>query len=180
LFNSLNSLSSLIGRDAAGAGQYVQELSQVYGYLLRTNNHDLTSLGTELDFIRSYFHLLRIRFGGAIALEITVDPSLLAHTLPPLTLQLLVENAVKHNVVRVSKPLRIEISSLDDGRLLVRNNLQRKNTPVASNRVGLANIAAKYRLLAQRDIEIEDSDGYFSVRVPLLENQTPSPVPATQ
>ncbi len=178
LFNSLNSLSSLIGRDAAGAEQYVHELSQVYGYLLRTNNHDLTTLATELDFIRSYFHLLRIRFGGAIVLDVAVDPPLLTRQLPPLTLQLLVENAVKHNVVRVSKPLRIEIASLDDGRLRVRNNLQRKNTPVASNRVGLANIAAKYRLLAGCDVEIEDSDGYFTVRVPLLENGTPLPAPA--
>jgi LytS/YehU family sensor histidine kinase len=181
LFNSLYSLTSLISRDARSAEAYVGELSKVYQYLLQTNNQDLATLGTELEFIGSYFHLLKIRFGTAIALEVTVPPPLLSRRLPPLTLQLLVENAVKHNVVRISKPLTILITTLDDGRLLVRNNLQRKNTPVASNHVGLSNIAAKYRLLAGREIEIEDNDGYFSVKVPLLEAEAPlsAPLPAT-
>jgi LytS/YehU family sensor histidine kinase len=179
LFNSLNSLSSLISRDSHKAEQYVGELSNVYQYLLQTNHHDLTTVASELAFIGSYFHLLTIRFGAAISLEVNVSDALLSRQLPPLTLQLLVENAVKHNVVRISKPLKIEILSLEDGRLLVRNNLQRKNTPVASNHVGLSNIAAKYRLLAAQEIEVADTDGFFSVRVPLLAEaaRLPAPVP---
>jgi LytS/YehU family sensor histidine kinase len=151
----------------------------VYQYLLQNNHHDLTTVAAELAFIGSYFHLLTIRFGAAISLEVNVSDALLSRQLPPLTLQLLVENAVKHNVVRISKPLKIEILSLEDGRLLVRNNLQRKNTPVASNHVGLSNIAAKYRLLAAREIEVADTDGFFSVRVPLLAEaaRVPAPVP---
>ncbi|WP_224998499.1 sensor histidine kinase [Cesiribacter sp. SM1] len=180
LFNSLNSLSSLIITDAARAEQYVQELSSVYRYLLENNKQDITRLKAELDFAASYFHLLKIRFGQAISLEIAVADELLNMQLPPLSLQLLLENAVKHNVARVSRPLQIEIKSTPDGRLMVRNNLQPKTTQQVSHQVGLSNIAAKYRLLGQREIELDDSGGFYTVTIPLISQVNTRQLDTTQ
>jgi two-component system LytT family sensor kinase len=98
LFNSLNSLSSLIADEPDRAEEFVDEMSKVYRYLLQTNEGDLTTLDTELTFIQSYFHLLKTRYGAGIRLEVAVDEPFRAYKLPPLTLQMLVENAVKHNV----------------------------------------------------------------------------------
>ncbi len=168
LFNSLNALSALIEEAPVQAGQFVDELSKIYRYLLQANDRELTLLETELTFIKSYAHLLQTRHGAGINVRMTVAADYLAHSLPPLTLQLLVENAVKHNVVQASRPLLIEISTTEAGQLRVRNNLQRKNGHIISNGVGLANIAAKYKMLAQADIVIRDEDGHFTVLLPLL------------
>ncbi|UFH52383.1 sensor histidine kinase [Spirosoma sp. KNUC1025] len=170
LFNSLNSLSMLIYENPQQAETFVDELSSVYRYLLRTNEQELTTLGRELQFIKSYYQLLKTRYGEGIELRVTVEDWQLDYKLPALTLQLLVENAVKHNVILPSRPLIIEILT-QDSMLVVQNNLQRKNTAVLSNKVGLNNIAAKYRLLAQRDIVIEEKNGLFVIKLPLLANQ---------
>ncbi|RRB07933.1 hypothetical protein EHT25_05465 [Larkinella rosea] len=169
LFNSLNSLSSLIADEPARAEEFVDEMSKVYRYLLQTNEGELTTLATELTFIQSYFHLLKTRYGSGITLEVSVAEPYLSYQLPPLTLQMLVENAVKHNVIHANKPLLIEIKTTQVGRLLVRNNLQQKTGRVASNQVGLTNIMAKYRLLAQSDPIVTSDSSYFTVALPLLE-----------
>ena len=182
LFNTLNSLSSLIADEPDRAEQFVDEMAKVYRYLLQTNrgsgvtaegDGELTTLETELTFIHSYFHLLKTRYGSGIQLDIAVDEADHARLLPPLTLQMLVENAVKHNIIQATKPLVIEIKSVANEHLLIRNNLQRKATHVLSNQVGLTNIQAKYRLLAQwrttpSDILIDDADDYFTIVLPLL------------
>lgn len=195
LFNSLNSISSLIADEPQRAEAFVDEMAKVYRYLLQTNRRtndgpdgsgDLTTLSTELGFIQSYFHLLKTRHGSGIQLTVMVNDADLARRLPPLTLQMLVENAVKHNVIHASKPLFIEIKSGVNGQLLVRNNLQRK-TPrsnrraVLNNQVGLSNITAKYRLLAQRQgpptantgVVVDEADAYFTVTLPLLSEHEP-------
>lgn len=170
LFNSLNSLSMLIHDNPRRAEAFVDEISSVYRYLLRANEQELTTLGREIQFIRSYFQLLKTRHGAGIDLRIAVNERLLERKIPPLTLQLLVENAVKHNAILPESPLVVEI--LTRGPLLiVQNNLQRKNTSVPSNKVGLANIATKYRLLGQRKITIREEAGQFVVTLPLLANQ---------
>ncbi|GAB2576805.1 sensor histidine kinase [Spirosoma areae] len=170
LFNSLNSLSMLIHDNPRQAEAFVDEISSVYRYLLRANDQELTTLGRELAFIKSYFQLLKTRYGAGIDLHIAVAERQLDCRMPPLTLQLLVENAVKHNVILPDSPLVVEI--LTRGPLLVvQNNLQRKNTAVLSNKVGLANIATKYRLLGQRDIAIREDAGQFVVTLPLLAHQ---------
>ncbi len=189
LFNTLNTLSSLIADEPKRAETFVDEMAKVYRYLLQTNRStadqegELTTLAAELRFIDSYFHLLKTRYGAGIELEVTVQDEDLSDLLPPLTLQMLVENAVKHNVIHPERPLLIEIKSVAGGWLLVRNNLQHKTTraerrTVQSNQVGLNNILDKYRLLAQRradsisgDISIEKSDTHFALLLPLL-NQT--------
>ena len=170
LFNSLNSLSSLIADDPAQAEVFVDEMAKVYRYLLQTNSQGtLTGLGNELKFIESYFHLLKTRYRNGIHLNVSLPADYASLSIPPLTLQLLVENAVKHNVIVASRPLRLEITGLEDNKIQVRNNLQRKNTRTLSNQVGLNNIIAKYRLLTPVKPVITDNDGFFTVVLPLLE-----------
>lgn len=182
LFNTLNSLSSLIADEPERAEEFIDEMAKVYRYLLQTNRQtdntgELTTLATEMAFIHSYFHLLKTRYGTGIRLDVVLNESDLKHLLPPLTLQMLVENAVKHNVIHAGKPLVIEIKSASTSQLLVRNNLQRKTTRVLSNQVGLSNIMAKYRLLAQHrpglnsadtGVTVVETDSYFTVCLPLL------------
>ncbi|GAB3249815.1 histidine kinase [Larkinella harenae] len=168
LFNSLNSLSSLIDENPQQASEFVDELSVVYRYLLKANDQALTALSSELDFIRSYFRLLKTRYGSALDLNVQVEARYANQLLPPLTLQLLVENAVKHNVVQAKRPLKVEILTDETGQLIVRNNLQRKNTPILSNGVGLSSIQTQYQRLAQPSPVVADQNGEFAVTLPLI------------
>jgi sensor histidine kinase YesM len=170
LFNSLNTLSSLIDEDADKAELFIEELSSVYRYLLQTNENALTSLQDELTFIESYFHLLKTRYGNGIDLKVRIADGYKVAQLPPLTLQMLVENAVKHNIIMADQPLQIRIETTNGGKLVVSNNLQLKNQRVASNGVGLANIATKYQLLGHGGIEIQNTDTSFCVTLPLMIN----------
>ncbi len=168
LFNTLNSLSALISENPRQAEIFLDELTRVYRYLLRNNEVELTTLANELQFLRSYFHLLKTRYGDSIhnVTEINLDAE--KWLLPPLTLQLLVENAVKHNRLMKDQPLTIHIYSTPDNELVVSNNLQKKDTMVDSTRVGLQNINAKYKLLNSPGIRIDNSNGKFTVTVPLI------------
>lgn len=170
LFNSLNSLSSLIENDPQKAERFVEELASVYRYLLHTNEGELTSLQSELTFMNSYFHLLKTRYGNGIDLQVNVANDCQESQLPPLTLQMLIENAVKHNVILPEQPLCIRIETNEAGRLVVANNVQRKNSRALSNGVGLANIATKYQLLGEGNLEIQDNSVTFTVTIPLIEN----------
>jgi len=169
LFNSLNSLSSLIGDEPDKAEKFLDEMSKVYRYLLRTNEDGLTTLDSEMQFIQSYFHLLKTRYGDGIDMEMNIDEFYLNYHLPPLTLQMLVENAVKHNMILKDSPLQILIMTTNSGKLIVSNNLQRKDRRVSSNKVGLTNIVKKYRLMKQEEISIRDDGKEFAVAVPLIQ-----------
>jgi two-component system, LytTR family, sensor kinase len=178
LFNSLTTLSHLITENAPQAERFLDEMSKVYRYLLRNNEHELIDLATELHFIRSYFHLLKTRYGDSIHLDLMVQPEHEAFLLPSHTLQLLVENAVKHNIIRKSQPLHVQIFTTAS-QLTVRNNLQRKTSRVLSNKVGLLNIATKFRLLQQPGIQIQETEREFAVTIPLIKTnplvqQTPA------
>ena len=168
LFNSLNSLSALIEDDTRQAGIFLDELSAVYRYLLRANDQVLTSLSAELAFIQSYCHLLQTRHGDALRVVWQVDPPLMKRHIPPLTLQLLVENAVKHNVALPDQPLTIAIKTDEHNQLQVRNNVQRKTARVVSNGIGLANILSKYQMLNQPVPIIHEYNGEFVVTLPLI------------
>lgn len=169
LFNSLNVLDSLIEEDPKQARVFLDELSTVYRYLLRSNrDSNLTELSNELDFINSYYHLLKTRHGAGLSLTVDVNDRYQDHQLPPLTLQLLVENAVKHNIVMVEQPLHIDIFIDSNGQLEVRNNIQRKTIRVASNGIGLTNILAKYQVLNQPPPIIREGEGQFVVTLPLI------------
>src|SRR5207302_10574389 len=128
LFNSLSSLSSLIADDHKRAEKFVDELASVYRYLLQTNEKELTTLAKELEFINAYFHLLKTRFSDGIQMELNVDNKYDDFLLPPLTLQILLENAVKHNVILPDKPLIIKVYTDEADNLIVLNNLQKKNS----------------------------------------------------
>lgn len=170
LFNSLNTLSSLIEENKDQAIQFVNQLSRVYRYLLQSNEKELTSVKEEMNFLEAYYFLLKTRFGDGLQLQVNLTEKQLQSLIPPLTLQILVENAVKHNVVSVSKPLNITIWSCEDGKICVENNLQKKTLNVQSNGLGLTNIAAKYKLLNKPDIAITDSNGLFRITLPQIEN----------
>jgi hypothetical protein len=170
LFNSLNTLSYLIGDDAKQAEKFLDELSKVYRYLLRNNENELTNLATEMQFIRSYFHLLKTRYGDSLHLQLAIEPRYEAYLLPSLTLQLLLENAVKHNIIHKTQPLTVQIMTKSDGQLTVKNNLQKKTQHMPSTRIGLANIAAKFRLLNQCEIIVEETEHEFAVTIPLMSN----------
>ena len=170
LFNSINTVSSLIDKDADRAKKYLAEMSKVYRYLLRTNEEELTTLQTELQFVDSYFHLLKTRFGDGLRLNITVEEAFKSYYLPALTLQLLIENAVKHNSIDKTKPLIIDITTKENGWLSVKNNLQKRINVIPSTKIGLSNIMAKYKLLNQPEVIIHETFKEFSVFLPLIKN----------
>src|SRR5215831_4713147 len=168
LFNCFNTLSSLISEDRKQAEIFLNELSKVYRYLLRNNEDGLSTLQDELNFIQSYFQLLKTRYCDAIQLQIEVDKKYCKYLLPSSSLQLLVENAVKHNVVSKHQPLVIDIFSMAGNKLAVNNNLQRKVIKAPSNKIGLTNIQTKYELLKQQGFEVLEDTKNFTVVLPLI------------
>lgn len=167
LFNSLNVLTSLIGENPHQAEKFTTKLSKVYRYVLEQKDKDLISLEDELKFAKSYMQLLQMRFEDAVEYEIpdqVSDPEL---KIVPLSLQLLLENAVKHNVITSTQPLRIVIRE-EDGLLLVENSLNPKSSLEKSTKVGLKNIKQRYELVSTRKVEILKENNMFVVKLPLL------------
>ena len=172
LFNCFNTLSSLISEDRQKAEAFLNELSKVYRYLLRNNEDGLSTVDNEIKFIRSYYGLLRTRHGEALQMTIEIDKRYHSYLLPSLTLQLLVENVVKHNMLSRYYPLVIEIFTTAGNKLVVNNNLQRRTVKAPSNRVGLENIQAKYDLLNQQGFQVMEDGKNFTVVLPLIWNNT--------
>ncbi|MET0299624.1 MAG: histidine kinase [Flavitalea sp.] len=168
LFNSLNSLSSLISENQDEAEKFLDEMSKVYRYLLRNSDDQLVSLETELQFVNSYFHLLKARYSDGIRLEFDIKEKDLEMNLPPLTLQMLIEAAYNQNVINKDKPLTISISSVPAGWLRVKNNVEKKIADDQADLSGLENVANKFRLLCQKSIIIEQTDEFYSVELPLI------------
>jgi sensor histidine kinase YesM len=168
LFNSLNTLTALVERDSKAAVTFIAQLSKVYRYLLQSNEKELILLGQEIEFTKAYFFLLQTRFQEGLFLQIDIPEKYVHYLVPPLTLQILVENAVKHNQVSSRKPLQIDITLEEGNWLVVQNNIQPKRVAVASNGMGLSNISAKYHLLNQPQVVILQGTASFTVKVPLL------------
>lgn len=168
LFNSLSILSSLVEVDAGLAGQFINRLSKAYRYILEQRDNEQVSLRTELDFIAAYTFLLIIRFEDKLFVTIEVpEADRDRYAIAPLTLQLLVENAVKHNRLSEEEPLRVNIA-LEDDWLRVSNPLQPRPDRAPSTGFGLENITNRYRLLSDRPVWIGEEDGEFVVKLPLL------------
>ncbi|RDB08008.1 sensor histidine kinase [Runella aurantiaca] len=174
LFNNLSTLSSLVAEDPKKAERFIEELSSVYRYLLQNNDQPLTTLENELNFIDAYFHLLQTRFGNGLRLIKDIPAAKLSYLIPPLTLQLLVENAVKHNAILSHQPLKITIYADDANDLFVVNNLQVKSKSLPSDKTGLANISSKYSLLGQPHVVVRQTEHIFQVKVPLINPSNPS------
>ena len=140
LFNSLNTLTALIEENPSLAVRFVAQLSQVYRYVLQSREVDVSDLKTELEFTQSYIFLLQNRFEKNLQINLSVDEKFYAKKIPPLCLQMLIENAIKHNVVSSEKPLSIVISTEGEEAILCKNNLQKKNFSEQNNGLGLPNI----------------------------------------
>ena len=165
LFNSLNSLMSLLENNPT-AEQYVQDLSDFLRYALMSNDREVVSLNEELENIEKYIHLQKLRFQENFRVEIDIQPTSLQYSLPPLTLQMLLENCIKHNTISIQKPLIIKLT--DNGKsITVSNNRQPKQVEESTGQ-GLKNIEGRYRFLAGEPIKIESDEKHFSVTIPLI------------
>jgi sensor histidine kinase YesM len=185
LFNSLNTLIYLIPEDPNKAVRFVQQLSKVYRYVLESRDTKVIPLSEELDYLQSYVYLLKERFGENLEVRLSDLNAIKGLAIVPLSLQMLFENAIKHNVISTEKPLTIEVfaehtapkipingvkpDSAGCPTLIVRNNLQRKNQIMDSTGVGLENIRARYHMLTERNVETIVSHEYFTVALPLIE-----------
>nr|WP_297912028.1 2TM domain-containing protein [uncultured Allomuricauda sp.] len=167
LFNSLNVLTSLIEEDPRQAQKFTTSLSKVYRYVLEQKNKDLVTVNEELDFARTYVGLLKMRFEDSIVFNIPDKADDPEAKIVPLSLQLLLENAVKHNIVTSSRPLVIKVFE-ESGMLRVSNNLQEKQVVKKSSGVGLQNIRQRYGILTDREVEIQKTKSDFKVSLPML------------
>ncbi len=168
LFNSLNSLSSLISEDQEEAEKFLDEMSKVYRYLLRNSDDQLVTLDTELQFVKSYFYLLKARYSDGIEMSFNIRDEDLTLRLPPLTLQMLVEAAYNQNIVSKDKPLKIEIQSVSNGWLRIKNNIEKKLVVDETDQSALENVANKFRLLCQQNIVINRTNMYNVIELPLI------------
>ena len=167
LFNALTSLNSLIFSDQKLASDFLQQLSKVYRYLLQHKDSNFVDFKTELDFIQYYVSLLEIRFHGAVKINFDISKDALTRSVVPVTLQILIENALKHNVVDKDKPLSIDVLTVGDY-LVISNNLQLRKAVNNSNKVGLENLRSLYGFLTDRPLLVEQTEKRFSVKVPLV------------
>lgn len=168
LFNSLTALKVLIQEAPDKAQNYVNALSKALRYTLQSNEKHLVRLREEMDFMESYLFLIRMRFDTNLLVEKNIDEKLFSYELPPLTIQTLVENAIKHNEISKRKPLRIEIISTERETLIVRNNIQKKITEDSGTGIGLTNLSRQFSLLFGKDIVITGNDDFFMVEIPLI------------
>lgn len=169
LFNCLNSLSSLINESTPDAEKFLDEMSKVYRYMLRNDEDILVSLEQELQFIQSYFALLKARYGDGIDLHIDVDEKNRHCLLPPLSLQVILENAFSQNTTQKKSPLSISITSNGDSAIIIKNNVQRKAiTDAFDFEAGLDNLVSRYRLLNQGQVVITDRNNERIIKLPLI------------
>lgn len=169
LFNSLNTLSSLISEDEEAAEKFLNEMSKVYRYMLRNDDDQLVTLQTELSFIDSYIYLLKARYANALQLIVSVDEEDKQKCLPPLTLQVIIENAISQNAFSRTSPLAIDIRTGADGELVITNNVQPKIiTESVDLESGLDNLVNKYRLLNHSSLEIQERATERIIRLPLI------------
>lgn len=165
LFNSFNVLTELVYQDPDKAANFIQELSAVYRYVLEKREQEVVPLEEEITFLEKYIFLQQIRFQEGIIFEIQIQSK--DSQIPPMSLQMLIENAIKHNVVAEDQPLHIQIIE-QDAYLEVRNNLQEKRLQEASSGLGLSNIQERYKYLSEQEVKISKTDTHFIVRLPLL------------
>ncbi len=168
LFNSLNTLAYLIPEDADKSVKFVQKLSKVYRYILEMSDEKLIPLQKELDFLNAYIFLLKERFEENLRVEIDIPKTRLTDKIIPLSLQILFENAIKHNVISSSKPLFIKVLINEEGKLIVENNLQKKNQIKDSTKFGLENIKTRYRFFSNEAVDVIATSSSFIVSLPLI------------
>jgi two-component system, LytTR family, sensor kinase len=168
MFNCFNVLSTLVYKDADTSAKFIAQISNVYRYLLHSQERKVVPLHEELSFIESYLYLLQIRYGENLIVEKDITTNVDEFYVAPASLQMLVENAIKHNVISKNNPLKIRLYS-HNGSIVVSNNLQEKQVKEESTHRGLQNIQSRYRLLSDELVKIEKSASEFRVEIPLLQ-----------
>lgn len=169
LFNNLNVLSGMVIKDNPGANRFIEEFSTVYRYILNSQDKELVQLREELAFIGPYVYLLQQRYPDGLKVHIGIPEQYHNSYIIPVALQMLIENAIKHNSISRGSPLHIDVIADGAGTLTVRNNRQPRRSVEQSNRIGLSNIAKRYELVCGRQIEIHKTTGVFEVKLPLLQ-----------
>lgn len=171
MFNSLNVLSGLIEQDKAKAQDFVDEFALIYRYVLETIEQPLVDLKSELRFSRSYLFLQQLRYGEGVKVNITVPAAYLDQLLPPLSMQVVLENAIKHNIANASKPLYIKVG-VENGHLVVRNNLQPKVSNTYSAGLGQRNLTNRYQMVNAKVPTFTVKTSNYEVRLPLIKIET--------
>lgn len=169
LFNSLTSLSALINLDQDLASNFLSKMSDMYRYILKNGDLETVPLKDELTFVDTYYQLQKTRFGEGLKLIINVDDAFSMHLIAPVTLQNMMENAIKHNIIDIDTPLIINIFT-EGEYLIVQNNSQPKKNVETSNKKGLEQLKTLYKYLTRKPVIIEDSDIYFIIKIPLIQN----------
>ncbi|WP_310557087.1 2TM domain-containing protein [Flavobacterium sp.] len=170
LFNSLNVLSSLIEENPENAQRFTTSLSKIYRYVLEQKDKELVTVEEELAFAKTYMNLLKMRFENSISYDLPEGFDNLEAKVVPLSLQLLLENTIKHNVVSEQKPLHIKIY-IENNYLIIENNLQKKEVLQDRVGVGLQNIVNRYALISERKVLVDQSETFFKVKIPILTKQ---------
>lgn len=169
LFNSFNTLSELISSKPKLAIDFVQELSKIFRFVLENRSNEIVELNSELKLFKSYLFLMQIRFGDNLHINWNVPDEKKQFGIVPLTLQILLENAVKHNIISKDKPLHITVELDNGNRLIFRNNLQKKlDEKTVTTKIGLQNIMNRYKYVADEAIDIIETAKEFIVKVPLI------------
>ncbi|HEX2630027.1 MAG TPA: histidine kinase, partial [Chitinophagaceae bacterium] len=167
LFNSLTSLSGLIETNQRQAGDFLNRMSRIYRYILKNSDQELVTLQEEIEFVKVYIDLQRTRFKEGLHVNIRTSAEDAGKKIAPVTLQNLVENAIKHNIIDEESPLVIEIYT-EKGYVVVRNNLQKKNVVETSNKQGLAKLKSLYQYLSNNPVLTKEDTRYFTISIPLI------------
>ena len=174
LFNCLNTVSSLLYRDSRIAEEFVRRMADTFRYVLGNQKHKLVTLREELEFVKAYYFLLQVRYEYHLQLEINIPQNILDSWIPPMTLQLLVENAVKHNAISKDQPLLVYLGAKDNTHLIVYNTKTQSVKPITSFRVGLENIHKRYSFFTSEKVVVRDAEK-FLVHLPIIK-KSQSPV----
>lgn len=166
LFNSLNTLNGLIGEDDEKAHNYLQQLAVTFRYIMQKEK--VVTLEQELEFTKAYIYLMQIRHGDYLIINLNIDQSLLHCQVVPISLQLLAENAIKHNVISARHPLTIDICTTPQKTIIVSNTMQPKSDQEESSGIGLINLAQRYSIIFSREINIIQNEKQFSVEIPVI------------
>jgi hypothetical protein len=168
MFNALNTISYLIEENPSRAKEFNEHLADVYRYILQNKSRDLVMVREEILFLQDYFSLQEIRYGGAVVLQIHIPEQVFTqYLMPPISLQVLAENAFKHTEFSGSSPLKITVTYWDE-KIVVENKVVKKTQHKSASKIGLANLQERYRLITEKPIEISENESYFRVSLPLL------------
>ncbi len=170
LFNSLNTLTSLMYEDRDLASDFVTRLASSYRYILDNREHDLVSLKQELNFLDSFIFMMDIRHKQAVDIQLNIEVNPEKYLIPTLSLQMLVENALKHNLYSKEKPLQVTISSIQNDALAIKNNLQKRELKEATTQLGIKNIKKRYAFYTNKQVLVREEADFFEVIIPLLDS----------